>query len=122
VIVLSGSTETSSDWVYRIFDHRTISMKAKNDQVRKIAVVDIQTNTPFGIDVPTDVPFEDLQIGKQYFASLKVYTAKDTSDISADFVEFFKVLDVDHSMEEFVKAYWLYPKFIKFELVEAEPL
>jgi len=29
---------------------------------------------------------------------------------------------VDQSMEDFIKAYWLYPKLIRFELAEAEPL
>jgi hypothetical protein len=42
--------------------------------------------------------------------------------VATDFVEFFEVLDVDQTAEDFIKAYWLYPSYIRFELVEAEPL
>jgi hypothetical protein len=42
--------------------------------------------------------------------------------VPADFVDFFEVLDVDQKTEDFIKAYWLYPSYIRFELVEAEPL
>ncbi len=119
---MSVSSKNSNDWVYRIFDRRTVSIKAKNEQVRKLAAVDLSTSLPFGIDVPADVPMESLEVEKAYFASLKVYTAKDLKTVPPEFVEFFGVLDVDQPMEDFIKAYWLYPKLIKFELVEAEPL
>jgi hypothetical protein len=119
---LSVSKENSADWVYRIFDRRTVSVKSKNEQVRKVAVVDLLTNVPFGIEVPKNVSWETVEVGKEYFASLKVYTARNIAGVTPDFVEFFEVLDVDQSMEDFIKAYWLYPKLIKFELVEAEPL
>ena len=119
---MSASTENGSEWVYRIFDRRTISVKTKNDEVSEIAVVDFTTNLPFGIDVPKNVSIDDLQVEKGYFASLKVYIARNVAGVGSDYVEFFMVLDVDQSMEDFIKAYWLYPKLIKFELVEAEPL
>ncbi len=110
------------DWVYRIFDRRTISVKAKNEEVRKIAAMDLVSNLPFSIEIPKEIPLEDVEVEKGYFASLKVYTARDTSGVASESVEFFKVLDVDQSMEDFIKTYWLYPKLIKFELVEVEPL
>jgi hypothetical protein len=109
------------EWVYRISERRTISVKAKNEQVRKIAAIDLVTNLPFGIEVPPDVPLESVEIEKAYYASLKVYTARNIAGVAADYVEFFKVLDVDQSIEDFIKAYWLYPKLIRFELVEVEP-
>jgi hypothetical protein len=118
---LSGSSENSTDWVYRIFDRRTVSVKSKNAEVRKIAVTDLLTNLPFSVDIPKNVTLENVEVRKDYFASLKVYTARNINDVTPDFVEFFKVLDVDQSMEDFIKAYWLYPKLIRFELVEAEP-
>jgi hypothetical protein len=121
VLLLTISSEKIMDWVYRIFDRRTISVKAKNDQVRKMAAVDLLTGLPFAVDVPMGLSLEDIKIDKTYFASLKVYTAQETGDVQADFVEFFKVLDVDQSMDDFIKAYWLFPKLIKFELVEVEP-
>jgi hypothetical protein len=122
VLFLSVSSENRLDWVYRIFDRRTVSVKAKNDQVRKIAAVDLLTSLPFAVEVPLDVPMETLKIEKAYFASLKVYTARNIEGTASELVEFFEVLGVDQSMEDFIKAYWLYPKLIRFELVEAEPL
>ena len=47
--------------------------------MRKIAVVDLLTSLPFGVEVPIDVPMETLEIEKAYFASLKVYTARNLS-------------------------------------------
>ena len=119
---MSVSSKDTFEWVYRIFDRRTVSIKAKNDEVRKIAAIDLQTSLPFAIEVPNVVSMEKLDIDKAYLASLKVYTARDISGVAPENVDFFKVLDVDQSMEDFVKAYWLYPKLIKFELVETEPL
>ena len=122
MLFLSVSSENRIDWVYRIFERRTVSVKAKNEQVRKIAAVDLLTSLPFGVEVPIDVPMENLEIEKAYFASLKVYTARNIEGTAPEYVEFFEVLDVDQSIEDFIKAYWLYPKLIRFELVEAEPL
>jgi hypothetical protein len=119
---LSGSLEASSDWVYRIFDRRTVAVKAKNEQVRKVAAIDLTTSLPFAIEVPANVSLDSLEVEKEYFASVKVYTAQKIEGVPQDFVDFFQVLDVDQPVEDFIKAYWLYPKLIKFELVEAEPL
>ncbi|MCW4009712.1 MAG: hypothetical protein NWF05_03725 [Candidatus Bathyarchaeota archaeon] len=119
---MSFSSESKSDWVFRIFDRRTVSVRAKNEQVRKLAAVDMSTSLPFGIDVPADVPMTELEAEKSYFASLKVYTARDVAEVFPELVDFFRVLDVDQSMEDFIKAYWLYPKLIRFELVKTEPL
>jgi hypothetical protein len=119
---LAVSSPNRPDWVYRIFERRTISIKAKNQEVHKIAAIDLVTNLPLGVEVPKEVPFEELELEKEYLASLKVYTAGDITGVAPDSVEFFKVLDVDQSMEDFIKNYWLYPKLIKFELVEFEPI
>ena len=119
---MSVSAENRIDWVYRIFDRRTVEVKAKNEQVRKIAAIDLLTSLPFGIEVPVYVSFKNVEIEKAYHASLKVYTARDIQGVPADTKEFFEVLDVDQSIEDFIKAYWLYPKLIKFELTEVEPI
>jgi len=97
-------------------------VKAKNDAVRKVSVIDILTNLPFPLEAPTDFSMESLEVEKGYFATFKVYTLKKVEGVSGDFVEFFEVVDVDQSVEGFIKAYWLYPNYIRFELVEAEPL
>jgi hypothetical protein len=119
---LSGSPSEASNWVYRIFDRRTISVRAKNEQVRKLAVVDLVTNLPFAIEVPSGINLETLEVGKEYLAAVKVYTAQEIKDVPAEFAEFLKVVDVDRSIDEFIKAYWLYPKTIKFELTETETI
>ena len=119
--VLTAS-KNEADWVFRIFDRRPISIKAKNEQVRKIAAVDVATNMPFGLDVPLGVPLEQVEVEKAYTVRFKVYTARNAADVAPDYVEFFRVLDVDQAAEDFIKAYWMYPKYIKFELVELEPL
>ncbi len=97
-------------------------VKAKNDKVRKVSVVDVLTNAPFPLDAPTDFPMESMDLAETYFATFKVYTLKNVKDVASDFVEFFSAVDVDQSVEDFIKAYWLYPNNIKFELVEIEPL
>jgi hypothetical protein len=110
-----------AQWVFRIFNRRLLTAKAKNMQVRKISALDTATNIPFSIDVPKDVSMEDVEVEKTYFASLKIYTARNVQDIEPGFVEFFQVLDVDQPAENFITAYWAYPKLIRFELVEVEP-
>ena len=37
-----------------------------------------------------------------------------------EFYNFFDALDVDQAAEDFIKAYWVYPSKIRFELVEVE--
>lgn len=118
---MSGSLEKESDWIYRIFTRRIITVNAKNEQVRKVTATALSTKLAFAIDVPQNVSLESLEVGKSYFASLKVYSAKNSEGVSAEFVEFFQELDVDQSAEDFIKAYWVYPKRIKFELLEVEP-
>jgi hypothetical protein len=119
---LSVFSEKITDWIYRIFERRTVAVKAKNSEVRKVAAVDLQTNVPFAIEVPADVSLDSVEPEKNYYVSLKVYTARSVGQVPPDFVEFFEAVDVDQSIEDFIKAYWLYPKLIKFELVEAEPI
>jgi len=95
-------------------------VKAKNDEIRKVAAVDLMTSLPIGIDVSSDELMHNLKVDKLYYVSLKVYTAQDITGVAPEFVEFFTVLDVDQSIEDFIKTYWLYPKLIKFELSEVE--
>jgi hypothetical protein len=119
---LSTSPGLQSDWNYRIEASRQVVVKAKNDQVRRVSVVDVLTNAPFPLEAPADFPMESLEVQKSYFATFKVYTLKNVKDVGSNFVEFFSAVDVDQSVEDFIKAYWLYPNHIRFELVEAEPL
>jgi len=115
------NSKPEAQWVFRIFNRRLLTVKAKNMQVRKISALDAATNIPFSIDAPKDVSIEDVEMEKTYFASLKIYTARNVQDIEPGFMEFFQVLDVDQPVENFITAYWAYPKLIRFELVEVEP-
>lgn len=117
---MTSSLESNSGWVFRIFDRRAISVKAKNEEVRKLAVVDLLTGLPFGIDVLPDVSLADIAIGETYYMRIKVYTSHNLQGVAPEHMDFFKVLDVDQTFEDFIKAYWLYPKLIKFELSEIE--
>ena len=117
---MSASLDVASDWNFRAFDKRLIVVKTKNESVRKIAVLDFLTNLTFAIDVPDMVSMQELNADTEYLASLRVYTAKDVADVDADFLDFFEALDVDQSIEDFIKTYWVYPTKIRFELVELE--
>ena len=117
---MSASLDKRSDWNYRSIDSRRIVVKGKSDDARKVSVIDVLTGLPFPLEAPTDFDMQLLDIEKGYFATFKIYTLKKAEGVLADFVEFFEVLDVDQKTEDFIKAYWLYPTHIRFELVETE--
>jgi hypothetical protein len=119
---LSGSLEEQSDWNYRTVDSRRILVKGRSDDLRKLSVIDVLTGLPFPLEAPPGFNSQSLEKEKGYFVTFKIYTLKKVEEVPADFVEFFKVVDVDQKTEDFIKAYWLYPRYIRFELIEAEPL
>jgi len=119
---VSASLEKQSDWNYRITASREVVVKAKNDAVRKVSVVDVLTNLPLPLEAPADFLMETLELEKEYYATFRVYTSKRVEGVAGDFVEFFTAVDVDQSVEDFIKAYWLYPNYVRFGLVEAEAL
>jgi hypothetical protein len=120
VKVMSASIDIESEWNFRVFDKRLIVVKTKNNSVRKVAVFDVLTNLMFVIDVPDMISMQELSIDKEYLSNLRVYTAKNVIEIDKEFVNFFEALDIDQSIEDFIKAYWIYPSKIRFELVEIE--
>lgn len=117
---MSASLDIESDWNFRVFDKRLIVVKTKNENVRKIAVLDILTNLMFAVVVPDMISMNELTQDKEYLANLRVYTAKNAEDVDKDFINFFEALDIDQSIEDFIKAYWIYPSKIRFELIEIE--
>jgi hypothetical protein len=119
---MSATHDRQSDWNYRLVDSRQVKVKGKSDDLRKVSVIDVLTNLPFPVEATTDFPMQSLEVEKGYFITFKIYTLKNVKGVATDFVEFFEVLDVDQTTEDFIKAYWLYPSYIRFELVEAEPL
>ena len=119
---LSTSPSDAVGWNYRIINKRSVIIKAKNEEIRKVSALDLSTKISFPLEAAKDFPLESLDVEKGYFVTLKIYRSRNTVDVGSDFVEFFEVLDVDQSAEDFIMAYWLYPDKIRFELVEAEQL
>ena len=117
---MSASLNQQTEWNYRKTDQRLIVVKTKNENIRKAAVLDVLTNLSFAIKVPENISMEDLQPEKEYLAQLKVYTSKNLEGINEEFFNFFDAVDVDQDMEDFIKAYWVYPSKIRFELIEVE--
>ena len=118
---MSATHYNESDWNYRKTEQRQIKIKTKNDTILKISAIDLATNLPFPIETE-NFPIDSLQVEKGYFATIKIYTSKYVGEVEQSAVEFLEALDVDQNVEDFIKAYWLYPNKIRFELVEAEPL
>jgi hypothetical protein len=110
----------SNQWNYRITDKRLVIIKTKNPNVRKAAVLDVLTNMSFAVEAQDENLLNSLGIEKEYWANLKVYTSKNLQDVDKDFINFFEAVDINQQIEDFIKAYWLYPSKIHFELFEAE--
>ena len=117
---MSDSLDVESDWNFRVFDKRLVVVKAKNVNVRKVAVLDVLTSLPFAVEVPDLISMEELTVGTEYLANLRVYTSKNLEGVDEDFTDFFEALDVDQSIEDFMNAYWIYPSKIRFELIDVE--
>lgn len=116
------STFKGSDWNFRIFATRTIMVKSRNDNLRKAIAIDLLADLPFAFLIADNVSIESVEVEKSFSATFNVYTSKKIGEVESGFVEFFEVLDVDQTFEDFVKAYWMYPNLIVFELTEIEPL
>ncbi len=120
---MSSTLDTDKEakaWNFRKTAQRLVLVKTKSESVRKAAVLDVLTNLSFVLTIPKDYDMESLQTNKQYYASFNVYTSKDLEGLDADFISFFDALDVDQNPEDFIKAYWVYPAKIRFDLQEVE--
>ena len=90
--------------------------------MRKAVATDKASGLPFAFEIPREISTDAVVVEKEFSATLKVYTSKSAQGLDSEFIEFFEVLDVDQSFENFVKAYWMYPTQIAFELTRIEPL
>jgi hypothetical protein len=117
---MSVSFDLESNWNFRILDKRLIVAKTKNESVSKIVVLDVLTNLTFSVEVPDMISMKGIDIDREYLASLRIYTVKEMGNVDKDFINFFAALDIDQSSEDFIKAYWIYPSKIRFELAEIE--
>jgi hypothetical protein len=120
---LSASLNIESNWNFRRIDKRLVVVKSINENVNKLAVLDISTNLMFMVEVLENVSatsIQQLTTGREYLFNIRILTSKVLGDIKADAISFFEALDIEQSTEDFIKAYWLYPSKIRFQLVEAE--
>jgi hypothetical protein len=120
---LSSSFDVESGWNFRTIEKRLVVVKSKAEAVGKIAVLDVLTNLMFTVEVHEGIsamPITELSAGKQYLLNLRVITSKNLDDVKADAISFFQAIDIEQSMDDYIKAYWLYPGKIRFQLVEAE--
>ena len=120
---LSASLNIESDWNFRVLEKRLVVVKTKAENVGKIAVLDSATNLMFTVEVKENIsqtPISQLTAGKEYLFNIRVLTSKNLEDVKPDAISFFEAVDIEQSMDDFIKAYWLYPTKIRFQLVEAE--
>ena len=107
-------------WNYRITDTRTVVVKAKNLKDHKIVAEDVNTKLPFILETSTNIPVHTIKVGKEYAATVKIFTARSIKDLKKEFIELFQVLDVDQPTEAFLAAACGHPALIRFELTEIE--
>jgi hypothetical protein len=120
---LSASLNVESDWNFRTLEKRLVIVKTKAENVGKVAVLDVTTNLMFTLEVKENVsttPISQLTAGKEYLFNIRVLTSKNLDDVKPDAISFFETVDIEQSMDDFIKAYWLYPTKIRFQLTEAE--
>jgi hypothetical protein len=115
-----GITPLNQEWNFRITDQRLILLRTKNEKVRKAAALDILTNLPFALNIPTNIDIKSLYCEKEYLATVNVYSSNNLEGVGKDFINFFEASDVNQSIEDFLKTYWIHPGKIRFELVKAE--
>ena len=87
---MSAPLDIESDWNFRVFDKRLVVVKAKNESIRKVAVLDVVTNLPFAVEVPDMISLRELIVGKEYLANLRVYTSKNLEGLTRILLIFLK--------------------------------
>jgi hypothetical protein len=121
---LSASLNVESGWNFRAQSKNVWQQsRARLKRSGKIAVQDTLTNLMFTVEVQKDIsatPIAELSAGKQYLLNLRVITSQNLNDVKADAISFFQAVDIEQSIEDYIKAYWLFPSKIRFQLVEAE--
>ncbi len=117
---MSAYLDVESNWNFRILDKRLVIVKTKSEPAHKAAVLDALTNLIFTVQVPDAATLQQLTQENEYLLTLKVYTSKSVDDVDKEFIAFFEAVDIEQNIDDFIKAYWVYPGKIRFELVEVE--
>jgi hypothetical protein len=116
---MSAST-IESDWNFRLIEKCLVVVKTKSEPARKIAVIDVLSNLMFTVQVTEAIDIQKLVANIEYLFTLNVYTSKNLEEVNKDFISFFEAVDINQNIEDFIKAFWIYPTKIRFELVEVE--
>lgn len=106
-----------------MLEKRLVVVKTLAQNIGKVAVLDVSSNVMFTVEVKENVsatPISQLTAGKEYLFNIRVLTSKNLDDVKEDAISFFEAVDIEQSMDDFIKAYWLYPSKIRFQLTEAE--
>jgi len=117
---MSIALDVERDWNFRKLDKRLVVVETKSDAEHKIVVLDVLTNIMFSVHTSEMFNIRVLTVNGEYIFTLNVYTTKKLEDIKTDFLGFFEAIDVDHNIEDFIKAHWVYPGKIHFDLVAVE--
>jgi len=113
-----SASDMDSEWNFRIVENRLVTVKAINEENRKIAAQDTQTTRLFTVDASPSVEIKKILPKKQYLFTVNVYTAKNLDGVKPAFLGFFEAVDIDQEMEDFLTAFRVYPTKVRFELVE----
>ena len=117
---MSATLNQEGEWNFRIIAKRLIVVKIKSDNPPKLVVLDVITGLVFPLEAPQPINLDKLEINHEYIFNVQVYSSKNLQGIATDFTSFFETLDVEQTIEDFIKAYWVYPSKLRFVLTEIE--
>jgi len=109
-----------TEWNFRLTEQRLVILKTKNENIRKAAALDVLTNLPFALNIPSNITIESLRNEKEYLTTIDVYSSNNLEGVDKNFINFFTASDINQSIEDLLKTYWIYPGKIRFELVNFE--
>ncbi|MDR0471215.1 MAG: hypothetical protein LBH79_05785 [Nitrososphaerota archaeon] len=117
---MSATLNQEGEWNFRIIAKRLLVVKIKSESPNKLVVLDVISGLIFPLEAPPSVNLDKLEINHEYISNIQVYSSKNLNDIAADFMNFFETLDVEQTIDDFIKAYWVYPSKLRFVLTEIE--
>ena len=110
------------NWKYRDTVTKIIKVEDKDEDKREVDAIDLEMFMPFILDVPENISMEDIQVGENYRATFKVYTAELTPEIDK---LWSKMEKKEHALREgiqHIKKFSGRQPLYKFELIKAEPV
>lgn len=119
---MATSLNEYGNWIFRVKERILVNILSIDKRTRKITLRDPRRSLPISVDISKNISLTNLLVGKEYLVNLKIYTSKDLQDVDGDFISFFEEVDVDQSIDNFIKAYWIYPTKIKFKVESIEPV